>query len=308
MKASISRLALITIVLIASAATAIAQTPPAVRVGSKIDTEGSLLGNMIIQVLESKGVKTENKVQLGTTKIVRGAIAAGEIDIYPEYTGNGAFFFADEKNPAWKNAKAGYERVKALDFERNKIVWLEPSPANNTWAIAVRKDVATANQLKSLADLGKWISGGGRFKLAASAEFVERTDALPAFQAAYGFKLGQDQILTLAGGDTAVTIKAAAEGTSGVNGAMAYGTDGALAALGLVIMDDPRGIQPIYAPAPIVRADVLSRHPAIKDALAPVFSSLDTPTLQMLNAKIAIEGQDAKQVAVTYLKAKGFIK
>lgn len=308
MKPLISRLALTTIALIALAATAIAQTPPAVRVGSKIDTEGSLLGNMIIQVLESKGIKTENKVQLGTTKIVRGAIAAGEIDIYPEYTGNGAFFFADEKNPAWKNAKAGYERVKALDFERHKIVWLEPSPANNTWAIAVRKDVATANQLKSLADLGKWISGGGRFKLAASAEFVERTDALPAFQAAYGFKLGQDQILTLAGGDTAVTIKAAAEGTSGVNGAMAYGTDGALAALGLVIMDDPRGIQPIYAPAPIVRADALSRHPAIKDALAPVFSSLDTPTLQMLNAKIAIEGQDAKQVAATYLKAKGFIK
>ena len=113
---------------------------------------------------------------------------------------------------------------------------------------------------------------GGRFKLAASAEFVERSDALPAFQAAYGFKLSQDQILTLAGGDTAVTIKAAAEGTSGVNGAMAYGTDGALAALGLVIMDDPKGIQPIYAPAPIVRADVLNRYPKIKDTLAPVFA------------------------------------
>jgi osmoprotectant transport system substrate-binding protein len=139
-------------------------------------------------------------------------------------------------------------------------------------------------------------------------EFVERSDALPAFQAAYGFKLGQDQILTLAGGDTAVTIKAAAEGTSGVNAAMAYGTDGALAALGLVIMDDPKGIQPIYAPAPIVRADLLSRYPGIKDSLAPVFRSLDTPTLQTLNAKIAIEGQDAKQVAATYLKAKGFIK
>ena len=263
---------------------------------------------MIIEVLQANGIKTENKVQLGTTKIVRGAITAGEIDIYPEYTGNGAFFFADDKNPAWKNAKAGYERVKALDFEKNKIVWLEPAPANNTWAIAVRKDVATANQLKSLADLGKWVSSGGRFKLAASAEFVERSDALPAFQAAYGFKLSQDQILTLAGGDTAVTIKAAAEGTSGVNGAMAYGTDGALAALGLVIMDDPKGIQPIYAPAPIVRADVLNRYPKIKDTLAPVFASLDTPTLQTLNAKIAIEGQDAKQVAATYLRAKGFIK
>ena len=306
MNALLSRLAVLSITAIASLA--IAQTPPAVRVGSKIDTEGSLLGNMIILVLEAKGIKTQNKVQLGNTKIVRGAITAGEIDLYPEYTGNGAFFFADEKNPAWKDPKAGYEKVKALDFDKNRLVWLEPAPANNTWAIAVRKDVAAGNKLKSLADFGKWISSGGKFKLAASAEFVERSDALPAFQTAYGFKLGQDQILTLAGGDTAVTIKAAAEGTSGVNGAMAYGTDGALAALGLVIMDDPKGIQPIYAPAPIVRAEVLTRYPAIKDALAPVFRSLDTPTLQSLNAKIAIEGQDAKQVAAAYLKAKGFIK
>jgi len=306
MNAFLSRLAALSIAAVAGLA--LAQTPPAVRVGSKIDTEGSLLGNMIILVLEAKGIKTQNKVQLGNTKIVRGAITAGEIDLYPEYTGNGAFFFADEKNPAWKDAKAGYEKVKALDFDKNRLVWLEPAPANNTWAIAVRKDVAAGNKLKSLADLGKWISSGGKFKLAASAEFVERSDALPAFQAAYGFKLGQDQILTLAGGDTAVTIKAAAEGTSGVNGAMAYGTDGALAALGLVIMDDPKGIQPIYAPAPIVRAEVLTRYPAIKEALAPVFRSLDTPTLQSLNAKIAIEGQDAKQVAAAYLKAKGFIK
>ena len=244
MNSLLLRLAVSAFAIAIFAGAATAQSTPPVRVGSKIDTEGSLLGNMIIEVLQANGIKTENKVQLGTTKIVRGAITAGEIDIYPEYTGNGAFFFADDKNPAWKNAKAGYERVKALDFEKNRIVWLEPAPANNTWAIAVRKDVATANQLKSLADLGKWVSSGGRFKLAASAEFVERSDALPAFQAAYGFKLGQDQILTLAGGDTAVTIKAAAEGTSGVNGAMAYGTDGALAALGLVIMDDPKGIQP----------------------------------------------------------------
>ena len=308
MNALLSRFTLGVLAIAVAAGVAIAQTPSAVRVGSKIDTEGSLLGNMIILVLEANGIKTENKVQLGTTKIVRGAITAGEIDLYPEYTGNGAFFFADEKNAAWKNAKAGYERAKALDFEKNRIVWLEPAPGNNTWAIAVRKDVAAANQLKSLGDLGKWIAAGGKFKLAASAEFVERSDALPAFQAAYGFKLRQDQIVTLAGGDTAVTIKAAAQGTSGVNAAMAYGTDGALAALGLVVLDDPEGIQPVYAPAPIVRADVLARHPGIKDALAPVFRSLDTPTLQALNAKIAVEGQDAKQVAAAYLKAKGFVR
>jgi osmoprotectant transport system substrate-binding protein len=295
-------------VCLALFASAAAQAQAAVRVGSKIDTEGSLLGNVIVLVLEANGIKTENRLQLGVTKVVRGALVAGEIDIYPEYTGNGAFFHADEKNPVWRDIKAGYERIKALDLERNKLVWLKASPANNTWAIAIRKDVATAQKLKSLDDFGRWVTAGGKVKLAASAEFVERPDALPAFQAAYNFKLKQDQLLVLAGGDTATTIKAAAEQTSGVNAAMAYGTDGPVAALGLQILDDSQGVQPVYAPAPVVRAEVLARQPKIAQLLEPVFSSLDGPTLQRLNAQIALEGQDAKKVAEAYLKAKGLIK
>lgn len=291
---------------------AFAQTAAPVRVGSKIDTEGKLLGNMMVLALEANGIKTESKVSLGNTKVMRGAITAGEIDIYPEYTGNGAFIFAEEKSPVWKNLQTGYERVKALDLAKNKIVWLQPAPANNTWTIAVRKDVAAANKLATLDDLSKWLASSqykaGQFKLAASAEFVERTDALPAFGAAYNFKLKPEQLLTLAGGDTAVTVRAAYEKTSGVNAAMAYGTDGALAALGLVILEDTKNVQPVYAPAPIVREEVLKKNPKIADALAPVFKLLDRPTLQMLNAKIQLEGQDAKKVAADFLKSKGLLK
>ena len=293
--------------LVATGLPAQAQSQAPVRVASKIDTEGSLLGQLIIRTLEANGIKTENKLQLGNTKIVRTALLAGEIDLYPEYTGNGAFFLADEKNPAWKSAQAGYNRVKLLDFERNRLIWLQPAPANNTWAIAVRQDLAASQKLTTLADLGKYVAGGGKLKLAASAEFVERPDALPAFQAAYGFKLRQDQLLTLAGGDTAVTIKAAAEQTSGVNAAMAYGTDGPVAALGLVILDDPQGVQPVYAPAPVVRVEVLDRQPKIATVLGPVFKALDGPTLQRLNAQIALEGQDARKVAEAFLKSKGLL-
>lgn len=282
-----------------------AQTP--VRVGSKIDTEGKLLGQIMVLVLEAKGIKIENKVALGNTKLVRTALLSGEIDIYPEYTGNGAFMLGDEKNKAWKDLRAGYALAKKMDFERNKIVWLEPAPANNTWAIAVRQDLATTNRLRSMADLARYVSGGGTFKLAASAEFMERPDAMPAFQTAYGFKLRPDQTLVLAGGDTATTIRAAGEKTSGVNAAMAYGTDGPLAAMGLVILDDPKGVQPVYAPAPLVREEVLKRYPAIADALAPVFKSLDSPTLRQLNARIQLEGQDPRLVAANYLRGKGFI-
>lgn len=279
-----------------------------VKVGSKIDTEGALLGNLILQVLESHGVSTVNKVQLGTTPVVRGAITSGALDIYPEYTGNGAFFFKDENDPAWKNAKAGYDKVKALDAQKNHLVWLTPAPANNTWTLAVRKDVAEKNKLTSLADLSRYLKDGGTFKLAASAEFIERPDALPAFEKAYDFKLSQDQLLSLAGGDTAVTIKAAAQQTSGVNVAMAYGTDGPVAALGLQTLSDPKGVQPIYAPTPVVREAVLKAYPDIEKWLQPVFASLDEKTLQTLNARIAVEGLDAKSVAAGYLKEKGWVK
>lgn len=279
-----------------------------VKVGSKIDTEGALLGNLILQVLESHGVSTVNKVQLGTTPVVRGAITSGALDIYPEYTGNGAFFFKEENDPAWKNAKAGYDKVKALDAQKNHLVWLTPAPANNTWTLAVRKDVAEKNKLTSLADLSRYLKDGGTFKLAASAEFIERPDALPAFEKAYDFKLSQDQLLSLAGGDTAVTIKAAAQQTSGVNAAMAYGTDGPVAALGLQTLSDPKGVQPIYAPTPVVREAVLKAYPDIEKWLQPVFASLDEKTLQTLNAKIAVEGLDAKSVAAGYLKEKGWVK
>ena len=172
----------------------------------------------------------------------------------------------------------------------------------------MRQDVAEKNKLTSLADLSRYLQEGGTFKLVASAEFIERADALPAFEKAYGFKLGQDQLLSLAGGDTAVTIKAAAQQTSGVNAAMAYGTDGPVAALGLQTLSDPQGVQPIYAPAPVVRESVLREYPQMAQWLQPVFASLDAKTLQQLNASIAVEGLDAKKVAADYLKQKGWTK
>ena len=276
-------------------------------VASKIDTEGGLLGNIIVDVLQHAGLSVDSKVQLGPTKIVRTALVSGEIDIYPEYTGNAGFFFSVDSDPVWKSADGGYQKAKELD-KANNIVWLAPAPANNTWGIAVRKDVADANKLATLDDFGKWVSGGGKVKLAGSAEFVESAAALPAFQSAYGFKLTADQLLVLSGGDTAATEKAAAEQTSGVNAAMVYGTDGQIASLGLVVLTDTKGVQPVYEPAPTVRAAVLAKYPQIETLLAPVFQSLSLETLQSLNSKIAVDGVDAKKVADDYLTQKGFLK
>ncbi|AOJ66650.1 ABC transporter [Burkholderia ubonensis] len=280
----------------------------AVVVSSKIDTEGNLLGNLIVQVLKAHGIPVTERIALGATPIVRKALVSGEIDIYPEYTGNAAFFFNKADDPVWKNASQGYDAARKLDYAANHLVWLTPSPANNTWGVAVLAPLAQAQRLKTFSDFGKWVAGGGKVKLAASAEFVNSASALPSFEKAYGFKLKPDQLVVLSGGDTAATIKAAANQTDGVNAAMVYGTDGGIAASGLAVLDDDKHVQPVYAPAPVIRETVLKAHPQIADYLKPVFASLDLKTLQTLNSRIQINGEPAKGVAAQYLKAKGFVK
>lgn len=271
-----------------------------VVVSSKIDTEGSVLGELIIQTLERNDIATENRLQLGGTSVVRTALEAGEIDLYPEYTGNGAFFFDMTDSSVWNNADQAYETVRERDAQQG-LIWLQPASANNTWAMSVREDVAEENELVSLEDLAAYLADGGEFKFAASAEFVESSQALPAFQEAYGFELSDDQLLVLSGGNTAATMRAAAQQTSGVNGAMTYGTDGGLTALGLVVLEDTKGVQPVYQPAPVVRESVLEAYPEIETLLNEVFTSLDLVTLQTLNADIAVNGLSPSQVANDYL-------
>jgi len=293
-----------TVALAASIGAASAQ----VVVSSKIDTEGGVLGNIIKLVLNANNIQTTDRIQLGGTPVVRKAITAGEIDIYPEYTGNAAYFFEKADDPVWKDAAKGYEQAKKLDYDANKIVWLTPSPANNTWAIALRKDVAEPNKLVTLSDFGKYVKGGGQVVLAASAEFVNSAAALPAFQTTYGFQLKPEQLITLSGGDTAATIAAAANQTNGANAAMVYGTDGGIQPSGLVVLEDDKAVQPVYRPTPIIREAVLKEHPQIETLLKPVFEKLDLVTLQELNGRVQVGGEPAKAVAEDFLKKNGFLK
>jgi len=228
----------------------------------------------------------------------------------PEYTGSGLIFF--EGNPeatpeTFKDAEKGYETVKKLDAEENNVVWLAPARANNTWLVAVQKDFAEQNNLKTMSDFTAYVKSGKPVKLAGSDEFFNNPDAMPAFEQVYGFALTDDQRVIFSGGNTAQTEKAVADGTDGVNFGMAYGTDGALADLGLVVLEDDKGAQLVYWPVPIVRGEIAEKYPEIETLLAPVFESLDIATLQELNARIQVNGESAEAVAKDYLQANGFI-
>jgi osmoprotectant transport system substrate-binding protein len=281
-----------------------------IRVGSKIDGEGSLLGQMILVMLADNGFEVEDDTRTGATDVVRQALLTGQIDIYPEYTANAIEIFHKDAavDPAvLRDATETYDTAKMLD-EADGVVWLARAPANNTWAVAVPRQFSEANKITSMDQWAAYINKGGTVKIAGSAEFFSSEAAMPAFEKAYGFKLRKDQIVTQATGDTAGTEKAAAEGDSGVNAAMAYGTDGTIAALDLVVLSDPKGAQPIYQPAPTVRKDVLDKYPEIATILSPVFEKLTLEVLQGLNGQVAIEGMDPKKVATDFLTAEGLLK
>ena len=247
-------------------------------------------------MLEARGLPVVRQIQLGPTNIVRAALLAGQIDIYPEYTGNGALFFHREAEPAWKDAAAGYAEVKKLDARRE--------PARLARAGAGQQHLGHRDPRRPGGLAGRQMprrpgdllgrAGGSSWRPRPSSSKARR-HCRPS-RKTYGFQLRADQLLTLSGGNTAATLRAAAEGISGVNAAMAYGTDGELAALGLNALCDDKGAQIVYAPAPVVRSRAAS-NTRRSPRRWPRCSRPTLETLQKLNARIAVAGEDAGAVA-----------
>ena len=278
-----------------------------VIVSSKLSSESAMLGHMIRLLLNGAGIATVDRMTLGATPVVRKALLEGEIDLYVEYTGNAGFFFNRPADPAWKDFQRGYELGAQLDRAANRIVWLTPANASNAWALAVRHDVAVANKLQNMSDFGRWVSAGGEVVLACSAEFAN-AGALRSLEKTYGFKMRSDQLIVLAGGETSATIRAAAARTNGTNTAMVYGTDGGIEAANLQILDDDKHDQPIYAPVPMIRANVLEANPRIAAIVKPLMESFTAEALRKLNARVQINGEAPQAVAQDYLKSRGLLK
>ena len=281
---------------------------PVIKVGSLLDSEGTLLGSMVIQMLEANGIATEDKTKLGTPDVVRAALLAGEIDATIDYTGSGQYYHeGEEGDPKWKNAEQAYAAIQELDLQVNDVVWLTPAPANNSEFIATTKTLADAESVETMADFAAYVNEGGVVKLIAAQGWIDNPLGLKGYEDAYGFTLTDDQLLALSTGNTAEMLSALARGTDGVNFSLAYGTDGQLNELDLVIITDTMDIPPVYEPTPVFRGEMLDAYPQITSILEPVFLSLDQARLQELNARIAFGGEDPSAVATSYLEANGFL-
>lgn len=279
----------------------------AITLGSFVDTEGGILGNMVLLVLEQAGYLVEDKVQFGVPDVHRNALLQGELDLGIDYTGNGQFYSEGIDAGVWVDAVLGYEAIAAYDKEENGLIWMAPAKANNTEALAMKKDFAEAEGIVTMEDFARYVNEGGRVKLITSQLFAEKDQGLLGLEKAYGFKLSSDQLILLPHGNTAETLKALANGTDDVNVALAYATDGSLVDLNLVIIEDPMSIPPVYEPSAIIRKEVLDLYPEIQPLVEEVFALLTKENLQQMNKDVIVEGLAPKKVAEDFLKGHGLL-
>ncbi len=268
-------------------------------VGSKEFTEQLILGEITVQVLESAGATVDNQVGLIGSDVVRGALTSGDIDMYWEYTGTGWINHLGNTTPVI-GTEEQYVAVRDADAA-NGIVWLEPAPLNNTYAIAVASETATElSSLTTLSDLAAYANeNADGATLCAASEFQTRDDGLPLFQTAYGFEFSD--VATVELGLIPDQID---KGETCVFGEV-FATDSRMAALGLTVLEDDLALLPVYEPSLNVRQEAFDANPGLADLFAPVAAALDSVTMTGLNSKVDQGGENEADVAAQFLQGLG---
>jgi len=267
-----------------------------ITIGGKNFTEQLIIAEITKQLLESKGYAVDKKDGMGT-KIVRAALENGEVDLYWEYTGTSLITFNKIKERL--SPEETYNRVKQLDGEKG-LVWLAPSKANNTYAYVVRPDNPKTDKMQTLSDLAAGYNAGTAIVMGTTAEFPKRPDGLIGLQETYGFEAGRENVRPM---DLGLAYNALANGDLDTIAAQA--TDGQIAALKLRLLKDDKNFFPNYALTPVVRKEVLDKHPDLKDTLEAVSTKLDDATMQHLNSQVDVEKKTIETVAGEYLKSIG---
>jgi len=267
-------------------------------VGGKNFTEQLILAEMTRQLLEAKGYDVEKSDGMGTT-VVRSALENGAVDLYWEYTGTSLVTF--NKVTEKLSPEETYQRVKELDGAKG-LVWLAPSTANNTYAMAVRKGNPKTDGMETISDLAAAYKKGEQLIMATTAEFPKRKDGLLGLQEVYGFEVGRANIKPM---DLGLAYNALANGDVDVVSAQA--TDGLIAAMGLTLLKDDKNFFPNYALVPVVRQDTLEKYPELKEILESVSTRLDDATMQRLNGEVDVKKKSIEEVATNYLKEQGLL-
>ena len=295
-KVKIGSLVLALILIVGSVAASLNKGKNTIVVGSKNYNEQIILGNMVASLIENKTkYKVERKFNLGGTAVIFNAMKSKNLDCYVEYTGTGLITIL--KKPSMSDPAKVYNLVKT-DFAKNYgIELMKPIGFNNAYIIAVNKELAQKNNIKTISDLKK-ISP--TLNAGFTMEFTNRSDGYPGLNKAYN--LNFKSVKGIDGG-----LRYTALDKNETQVLDANSTDGLLQKFDLALLKDDKNFFPPYNPVPVVRADSLKKFPELKGVLELLEGKVSDEEMQKLNLK-ADNGEDPKTVAEDFLRSKNLIK
>lgn len=262
---------------------------------SKPMTEQYIITEILKQLIEKE---TDIKVELksgigGGTSNIHPAIVSGQIDMYPEYTGTG-WLLVLKKNPIYEPQKL-YEAVKQAYDETYDIHWSGLYGFNDTYGIAVKKELADKYGLKTYSDLAKVSS---ELTFGANYDFYEREDGFKGLEKAYGFNFKNKVELDIG-------LKYEAINSDQVDAIDVFSTDGRLKQGGLVVLEDDKNFFPSYYAATLVRNDTLKKYPELNAVLEKLTGKISNDEMTEMNYLVEIKKMDPETVAADFLKKEG---
>jgi osmoprotectant transport system permease protein len=264
-----------------------------VVVGSKDFTESVILAEMLAQSLEARGLRVERRYELGGN-LAHDSLVAGQIDAYPEYTGTS--LMAILKHPPSTDARAVYEQVSREYAERFDVEVGPPLGFEDTFAVLVRGDDARRLNLKKVSDLTalapKWRAGFGQ-------DFMSRQDGYEGFARTYGLQFAERPREM----DLSLSYRALASGE--VDVIAGNSTDGMIASLKLVQLEDDRHYFPPYEAVLLARRDALARLPPMREAIQKLAGAISTEEMRALNFEVDGNKRAAADVVREWRKTKG---
>lgn len=265
-----------------------------VVIASKDFTESILLAEIVAQMLEARGVAVERQFELGGN-LPHDALVAGRIDLYPEYTGTS--YTAILGHPPITDPRAVYEQVKREYAEKFNVEVSSPLGFENTFAILVRGADARRLKLKTISDVVPhargWRAGFGQ-------DFMSRADGYPGFSKTYGLKFAEQPREM----DLSLTYIALA--SNKVDLIAGNSTEGRIAAMDLVQLEDDRRYFPPYEAVYLVRRDSLTRVGPLRGVLTRLANAISTEEMRRLNYEVDANKRNPAEVVREWLKGKGF--
>jgi osmoprotectant transport system substrate-binding protein len=266
-----------------------------ITVGSKNFTEQLILGELLAQMLESSGLKpVERRFYLAGTYICQQALLAGRIDMYVEYTGT-ALTAVLKENPISDPAQV-LATVKREYARRFQLEVMPPLGFDNSFAIVMRGEDARREGVRTLSQLA---AVAPHLRMAVGYEFMERPDGYKGLVSAYGLKFAEAPRVM----DLGLLYRALQNRQ--VDVAVGSNTDGLIAALGLVVLEDDKHYFPPYEAVPVVRRETLERYPQVKQIFLRLQGRISADEMRRMNYAVDGEKKDAAEVVREFIRQKG---